>query len=244
MLVLAALLVPPLRAAGPRNEPGLDALLVALELEKRGRAQDVDELDRVNSRIARAEAGAASARGRVAQSLKEGETSAEAIESSEDAVAEAEARVAASEQRRRTLVSRIAERARRISALSEELARRRNGPRGVSDPISGRWNVIVNPGEVHGVYRLNLDGTLVSGTYALDGNFHGSLRGTYIGDKLTLQRVDAERGIDATFYGRVTPAQRRVVGTWEATAVAPAIGPVAGTWGGSLEPDEPEGERP
>jgi hypothetical protein len=242
VIALVVSLAPQLRAAGPKREPSLDALLVSLELEKRGRAQDVDDLDRLNARLVRAEGSSAAARSRLVQSLKEGETSADAIESAEDAISEAEARAASIQERRRMLVSRISERARRIASLAEEIARRRSGPRGIVDPVSGRWDVIVNPGGMRGAFRLALDGTLVSGTYTLDGGFRGSLRGTYIGDKLTLQRVDAERGIDATFYGRVTPAQRKVVGTWEATLIAPAIGPSAGTWGGSLAEDETEGE--
>jgi hypothetical protein len=59
-----------------------------------------------------------------------------------------------------------------------------------------------------------------------------------VGDRVSIQRIDAERGFDATFYGRVQSQQKRITGTWEATAIAPAVGPVAGTWSATLLPDE------
>ena len=89
--------------------------------------------------------------------------------------------------------------------------------------MTGRWDVIVNPGNRRGTLRLALDGTLVSGDYVLDGGFRGSVRGTFVGDRLALDRIDAERGFDAKFYGRVTSgAARRIGGTWEGTVIAPA----------------------
>lgn len=123
-----------------------------------------------------------------------------------------------------------------------------------TDPLTGRWEVFINPGSRRGIYRLVLDGTLVSGDYVLDGGFRGSLRGTFIGDRMNLKRNDAERGFDATFYGRLTPgptpAQKRILGTWAATTIAPATGPTiapatgptVGTWSAlpSKEPEESE----
>ena len=87
-----------------------------------------------------------------------------------------------------------------------------------------------------------LDGTIVSGDYVLDGGFRGSVRGTFVGDRLSIDRIDSERGFDAKFYGRVTSgAARRIGGTWEATLIAPATGPTAGSW--SAQPArEDEGE--
>ena len=104
--------------------------------------------------------------------------------------------------------------------------------------MTGRWQVVIDPGGRRGVYRLTLDGTLLSGDYVLDGDFRGSLRGTFVGDRVSIQRIDSERGFDATFYGRVQPAARRITGTWEETVLAPATGPVAGTWSATLLPDD------
>jgi hypothetical protein len=143
-------------------------------------------------------------------------------------------------------VSRFLERSRRIVSLTEELARRRAAPRGESDPVTGRWAVSIDPGKVTGIYRLRLDGTLILGDYVLAGGFKGSLRGTYVGDRITLQRIDSERGFDATFYGKLVGTPKRITGSWEATAIAPAIGPSAGTWGASWAPETEDnsGENP
>lgn len=124
------------------------------------------------------------------------------------------------------------------------MARRRSASRRPADPITGRWEATIDPGTRKGSFRLVLDGTLVSGDYTLDGGFRGSLRGTYVGERITIQRIDSERGFDATFYGRVQPQLKRITGTWEATAIAPAIGPVAGTWSAALLPDDEDGGLP
>ena len=246
LLSCSILISPSMRAAGSRNEAAIDTLQLSLDLERKTRAEELDELERTTTRLGRAENGATIARGRLIQLLRDRDADAGSLESADEAIEEAEARVHALEERRRAQAHRLLERGQRIALLNEEIARRRTATRSVSDPVSGRWEVVINPGSRRGNYRLSLDGTLVSGEYTLDGNFRGSLRGTYVGDKLTLQRIDSERGMDANFYGRVTPSQKKVVGTWEATAIAPSIGPAAGTWGGTLQPDrdETDGERP
>src|SRR5262249_46040284 len=123
------------------------------------------------------------------------------------------------------------------------IARRRSGQRGPADPLTGRWGVTINPGPRRGVYRLSLDGTLVSGDYTLDGGFRGSLRGTYVSDKVTLQPIDAERGLDATFYGLLDARNKRISGTWQGTLIAPVTGPTSGEWIGSMLPEQEE-DRP
>lgn len=234
-----------LLGAGSRNEATLETLLVQLELERRGRSDDVEELERLTTQIARSEGQAAQARGRLVQALRDGDLEPAGIGQAEETIAEAEARVRAGEERRRAVASRLVERGRRIAFLSDEVTRRRSG-RSPTDPLTGRWEVVVNPGPRRGVYRLVLDGTLVSGDYGLDGGFRGSLRGTLVGERVTLQRIDAERGFDATFYGRVNAQQKRITGTWEATTLAPTTGPTAGTWVANLLPERDDGatERP
>ena len=166
---------------------------------------------------------------RLARLVREGSADRATLESAGDAVEEARARVQVQQDRRRVLVERLAEHGRRSAALREEIAKRREGPRAPADPLTGRWDVVINPGDRHGTLRLSLDGTIVSGDYVLDGGFHGSLRGTFVGDRLAMDRIDSERGLDAKFYGRVTVgASRRIGGTWEATAIAPAPGPLGG----------------
>ncbi|HTS03331.1 MAG TPA: hypothetical protein VMN04_12460, partial [Thermoanaerobaculia bacterium] len=171
--------------------------------------------------------------------VRDGSAERATLEGAADAVDEARARLEVQQDRRRALAESLAESGRRTAALREEIAKRREGLRAPSDPVTGRWDVVINPLNRHGTMRLVLDGTIVSGDYVLDGGFHGSLRGTFVGDRLALDRVDSERGFDAKFYGRVTGgATRRIGGTWDATAIAPATGPSAGTWSAQPARDE------
>jgi hypothetical protein len=224
------------------GDPVLDVLLLSLDMERKRAAEDAEEFDRSSERVARAEADLAAAVGRLARLVRDGSVERANLENASDAVEEARAHVQVQQDRRRTLAESLAEHGRRAAALREEIAKRREGLRAPSDPVTGRWDIAVNPGNRRGTMRLALDGTLVSGDYVLDGGFRGSVRGTLVGDRLALDRIDSERGFDAKFYGRVTSgASRRIGGTWEATAIAPATGPTAGTW--SAQPaKEDEGE--
>ena len=242
LLLVLALGVPLVVAA--RTDPSMESLLVALDLERRARNEDVLEVERLTSEATRADAAAASARERLVDAVRGGDVQAGDLRDEEERVVEAEARATAAREIRRAAVARLVERVRRIGLLQEEVARRRSASRRVADPITGRWEATIDPGARKGTFRLVLDGTLVSGDYTLDGGFRGSLRGTYVGERITIQRIDSERGFDATFYGRVQPQQKRITGTWEATAIAPAIGPVAGTWSATLLPDDEDGGLP
>ncbi|MBK9372580.1 MAG: hypothetical protein IPN03_02275 [Holophagales bacterium] len=236
--ILALFLSLPVAAHAARPDPSLESLLVALDLERKARVFDLMEVDRLTAAASRSDAAAASARQRLLDALRGGETEVGELRDDEERVVEAEARARAAQENRRTAVSRLLDRAQRVGMLQEEIARRRSVSRRPADPVTGRWQTVIDPGGRRGIYRLVLDGTLLSGDYVLDGDFRGSLRGTFIGDKVSIQRVDSERGFDATFYGRVQPLAKRITGTWEATAIAPAIGPVAGTWSATLLPDE------
>jgi hypothetical protein len=215
----------------------MESLLVALDLERRARSEDVAEVDRLTAAALRADTAAATARQRLLDVLRAGDADPTDLRDDEERIVEAEARARATQETRRAAVLRLVERTRRIGLLQDEIARRR-GTRRPADPVTGRWQTVIDPGGRRGVYRLVLDGTLVSGDYVLDGGFRGSLRGTFVGERVSIQRIDSERGFDATFYGRVQPALKRITGTWEATAIAPATGPVAGTWSATLLPDE------
>mgnify|MGYP003588889326 CR=1 FL=1 len=236
-LLLALVLGLPLVGAA-RIDTSLESLLVSLDLERKARAEDVVEVDRLTASAARADAAASSARLRLVDVLRGGEGDAAALREEEEQVLEAEAKAEAARAARRAAVARLVDRVRRIGLLQEEIARRRSASRKPSDPITGRWQTFIDPGSRKGVYRLVLDGTLLSGDYVLDGGFRGSLRGTFVGERVSIQRIDSERGFDANFYGRVQPQAKRITGTWEATTLAPAVGPVAGTWSATQLPDE------
>lgn len=231
--------------AGPPtgSDDVLEFLRISVDLEKRGALEELEELERTSGRMTRAEADFATAIERLARLIREGADRA-SVQSAEDALIDVEGRVRFELERRRLLASRLADRARRAAALREEIAQRREAGKSPDDPLTGRWAININPGERRGVLRLILDGALVWGDYTLDGGFRGSVRGQLVGDRLSFDRIDSERGFDARFYGRLTAAPRRLLGTWEATAIAPTVGPTAGSWSGIPTRDPDDGEKP
>jgi hypothetical protein len=220
----------------------LDVLLASVDMEKRRVTEDLEEYERISGQASRAESDLTSALNQIARLAREGVLDRNALEQAEQAAADSRARVQAGQDRRRALSERLAEHVRHLAAFREEIARRREAMRStLSDPLTGRWEVFINPGARRGFYRLALDGTILSGDFVLDGGFHGSLRGTFIGDRVVLERIDAERGVDAKFYGRLTTGTtRRIAGTWDGTQLAPVpdSGPVAGTWAAQPARDE------
>ena len=216
------------------GDPVLDVLLAAVDMERRRVSEDLEEFDRVSGQASRAESDLNASLNQIARLAREGILDRTLLEQTEQAAADARARVLVGQDRRRAISERLAEHVRRLVTFRDEIARRRDSLRSSpADPLTGRWEVFINPGGRRGVYRLSLDGTILSGDYVLDGGFRGSLRGTFVGDRVMLERVDSERGLDAKFFGRLTTSpSRRIAGTWEGTQIAPApiSGPVAGTW--------------
>ena len=141
------------------------------------------------------------------------------------ALAESLARQAAEGARQARV--RIVEQLQRLAVLAELS---REAPRAtMADPLAGTWRVHVLPLGQEGLFELTVDGTLVSGTYRLDGGYRGSLRGTLVGGTVRLDRIDAEGGFDVVYEGRLDPAAGRIVGHWRGTLLN-APGPSGGDW--------------
>lgn len=124
-------------------------------------------------------------------------------------------------------IQRLEDRLRRIGFLEGEAGR----PGTPADPVSGTWRVAVRPQNQTGTWVLTVSGTLVTGTYKMDGTGGpaGSFRGTYSENRLRLERVDATRGFDSVFLGTVDPATGRLGGTWTAQDLASGQ-PAQGDW--------------
>jgi len=118
-----------------------------------------------------------------------------------------------------------------VAALEAEIARL--GGDGVrrADPLTGTWDLVIGPAGHEGRMYLQLDGTLVQGTYELDGGWTGSMRGTFVSGKVRLERIDSQIGFAAIFIGQLVweGEEARLQGTWEATQLAAGV-PAAGTW--------------
>lgn len=96
--------------------------------------------------------------------------------------------------------------------------------------LTGRWDLRVQPG-LKGTMYLVQQGTLVNGTYELSGGWTGSVRGTLVGNKIRLERIDSQLGFVAIYYGEVNLAADpdAIQGRWEATQLASGL-PSAGGW--------------
>jgi hypothetical protein len=193
-----------------------DVLRSDLARERRRLAADVTSLADVTRRLEAAVNDLAAAARSVADNVGKADVSPEDIQRREDAVSAAEGDVRTLLDRRRLVAERIVERRRNVALLAEEL-RSKARPAATADLLSGKWNVTMDPGEQRGVFHLSLDNTIVSGDYTLEGGFSGSLRGTLVGDRLRMERVDSQLGFIGIFYGRLARDGSSVAGTWEST---------------------------
>ncbi len=140
---------------------------------------------------------------------------------------ELEMRLQQAQRLRRELIAsrvRIEETLAEVRRLEEQV--------GVGeDPLSGPWRLVMEPGGQEGYMSLELDGTLVVGTYQLAGGWSGSLRGTLVAGKVRLERVDSQVGFVSVLYARLSGSGEgaRLAGTWEATQLATG-GPSSGGW--------------
>lgn len=127
-----------------------------------------------------------------------------------------------------TLVQQIQLRLNRIEVMKSEMNGFLQEPES-SDPLTGTWDVTIIPGDQHGKFRLRLSTTIISGDYRLDGGWIGSLKGTLVGDRIRLERIDSEKGFIAVYYGRLDEQKETITGTWESTMFTTG-GPMTGTW--------------
>lgn len=126
----------------------------------------------------------------------------------------------------------------RLTELRAELRKYQGESSGKRDPLSGKWKIVIDPGGQEGTMVLDLDGTLVSGTYQLAGGWSGSFRGTWVAGKVRLERVDAQLGFSAVLHARLSRGEPgRLEGTWEGTHLTAGM-PAGGTWVATKIPEE------
>jgi len=230
-LISAAALALALSAAGQPSDPVLlDVFRTQLELEKRLMGAELAQLERGQEDLRQACDRMLRLADDLLRAQRDGEDSATLNSRASDlrrAEAEVAALIAGSQQLRATVVARRAV----IEQLTAEVKRLEEALTAASDDLSGRWNVVVEPGGMRGTFDLRLFGTLVSGVYELAGGWRGSLRGTLVGNVLRLERIDSQLGFTAVYTGRleVRGGERRIEGTWQGTNLAAGL-PSAGTW--------------
>lgn len=120
---------------------------------------------------------------------------------------------------------RLQERMRRISFMEGEAS----GQTLREASVAGRWQLLISPGNRTGSLNLQLNGTAITGTYALQGGSSGSVRGTLTGTRLQLELLNAAGDLESTWTGGYDPASQRMGGTWLATELAGGQ-PAQGAW--------------
>jgi len=158
-----------------------------------------------------------------------------ALAAASDAFTRALASINAAAFDQRLSLERIRLLRERVGDLEREAAAGRPEQ---EDPLTGDWRIRVDPGAQEGDLHLSLDGTIVTGSYSLQGGFSGSVRGTFVGDRVKIDRIDSRLGFLAVYYGRLMPDGVTITGTWEGTELNNA-GPTSGTWTAERKP-EPE----
>ena len=218
-LVMAAMLASPAGAAD-----AADAARAELTRERRRLAADTTRLSETSRRLEAAVATLTSASRAFAEGAARSDSGGDELSRREEAVADAEQDVRSLLEKRRLLADRILDRRRSIAMLEAEVAVRKP-----ADSISGRWTVTVEPGDQRGVFRMSLEGTIISGEYTLEGGYSGSLKGTLINDRLRLERVDSKLGFTSVYLGRLARDGSVIAGTWESTSFGSG-GPGSGRW--------------
>lgn len=223
--VLAAAALALLSAEAYAADTAADLAKAELARERRRLSSDAARLVDVSRRLESVLNDLAEASRDVAEAGAKAEIGAEELTRREDSLATIEQQARALLERRRLAADRLVERRRSIALLEAEVAGRGRP----ADLLSGRFAVVLDPGEQRGVFLLNLAGTIVSGEYTLEGGYSGSLRGTLIGDRLRLERVDSKLGFSTIYYGRLSPNGSSLAGTWESTTFGTGT-PGSGRW--------------
>ncbi len=114
----------------------------------------------------------------------------------------------------RVLTERIGERMRKIAIFEAEVAVLSDQSQRTIGRLSGNWRVTLLPISQRGQFALTQTGTLVSGTYTLEGGWSGSLQGTLVDRKVYLVRIDSKLGRSMELEGQLDPEGQRITGTW------------------------------
>jgi hypothetical protein len=208
-------------SAGVTASPS--AAQTELRLERSLLSLDLVSYNEARERARRAQQSVNDVLTRLDQALAGDSVSLATLEALQDDLDAARAAARITEDRLSGHLQRIQERLRRIGLLDGGAA----GAQRAADPLTGRWRVAVLPQNATATFDLRLNGTVVSGSYQVDGGSAGSFRGTYAGGTLRLERIDARGGFDSVWEGTVTNG--RITGTWMANQLATGQ-PNRGDW--------------
>jgi len=105
----------------------------------------------------------------------------------------------------------------RLSRLGEELEQVENRSLVQTEGVGGVWEIDARSAfaGTYGLMKLDLNGTMISGTYRLSNGHQGSVHGSLVGDSVKLTRTDSRRGDDLWIEGTFDRDRGEIVGTWK-----------------------------
>ena len=223
-LLFLLLLVP--GTAKAQDDPStLSVAQTQLRLEQSLLSLDLVGYNEARERVRRAQQGVNDVLARLDEAMAGDSVSLGTLETLQDSLDAAKAASRITEDRLSAQLEKIQERLRRIGLL--EGGQPATAPR-TADPLTGRWRVAILPQNLTATFNLRMNGTAVTGSYAIDGSGSaGSFRGTYTGGVLRLERVDATTGFDSVWQGTV--GTDRIAGTWMTNELATGQ-PNRGDW--------------
>jgi hypothetical protein len=247
LALLLLLIAPAFGGAAPPGGSGgaAEALAVNIAIERQLLAEDLlayaEARDRENAALRSVDDGL---RSFDAALVGEEQVSQSAVARLASSLREARADAARWSDEADRLREALSERLRRLALLQRRATEARQGGPEAVDPVSGSWMVRVLPSGRTAIFELSLDVTVVVGSYRTETGGRGSLRGTLVGDLLTLERIDSQQGADLVYEGRLDRDRGEVRGTWRSTLLS--VGePAAGSWIGFRQvPPTPAGETP
>jgi hypothetical protein len=239
-LALALLLGVVRVGAGPEDDASppaaAEAVQATLEIERTLLREDMDHHERIAAERAKAVVRLNESYAELDAALERNDTLlAKALDEARAKIVRAEAARAELLAEEGALLEKMQDRLRRIRLLEEKLASFQERAHDVGGPLSGRWDVTLLPSGQGGVFALMQSGTLVSGTYQLEGGWSGSLQGTLINRKVHLERIDSKQGRSAEFEGFLSSDGSRIRGTWRSYELA-ARDPASGQWSAVRRP--------
>jgi TolA-binding protein len=222
-LFLLLLLAPAARAQDPAPSSAPASVQAELRLERRLLSLDLVSYNEIRERERRAREQVSAVLGRLDQALASDAMSLGSLETLRDQLAAAHEAAHTAEMRLNSQLENLQERMRRIAVLEGD-----NGTARPADALTGRWRVTVLPQNFTATFNLRLNGTVVSGTYAIDGGGTGSFRGTLASGHLRLERIDAQGGADSLWEGTLG-TNRIDDGTWGTNELVTGQ-PTRGKW--------------
>lgn len=194
-------------AAAPPERPVSAANQTELRLEQRLLSLDLVAYKETRDREGLARQRVTEVLGRLDQALASSTVALGTLENLQDELAVARGAAHTAEERLNGQLDRLEERLRRIALLETD-----TGAPVRADALTGRWRVTIQPQNLTAVFDLRLDGTVVGGSYQVNGSTSGSFRGNLADGRLRMQRLDAQGGFDSTWEGIVSNG--RITGTW------------------------------